>query len=145
MIIQYADGQKKDIKYIFTAGYKDGTTYSQNVQDVSVFYPEKSCFADVKVDELAWFQLESNPQYQGEDKPYAHTYRVDLIDGHFEIDGIPFRMHEYPMESYKLIYFRRHRHNFNLAFQEKSHDVVYRFGWQGVLDKKNHQQVMEID
>lgn len=85
-------------------------------------------------------------------KGEGHTYGVDLRDGHFEIDGVPFFMHEDPaLLGFKLIFYRQHTHNIEVFVktgnvkEELSHQIVYRFGWQCTLGNKNYQQVMQIE
>jgi len=78
-----------------------------------------------------------------------HIYIVDLRTGAFSVDGSPpFRMHsEDEIEGpFRLIFFRRHKHSINAEYQELSHQIVYRLGWQANdRDGKNVQRVMEID
>ena len=95
------------LTYLFKATYLDGTVYQQTQEDTSCQDPKRSCFFDLKQEQLKTFQLEGN----------GHTYLVDLTDGHFELDGVPFRFHEYPLTDIKLVYFRRHTHNFNVAME----------------------------
>lgn len=129
------------LKYYFTVLYHNDTTFEQNKDDVStIVRPGKgSAFTDVKVDEVATFTL------QGE----GHTYGVSLIDGHFEVDGVPFFMHEVGgidnevMKDFRLIYYRQHRHGLHQN-QEISHETVYRFGWQCTVNGKNYQQIMQL-
>lgn len=124
------------IKYLFTALYTDGSTYVQNEGDVSDVDPERSCFYDVDQSRLEAFAL------AGE----GHTYAVDLTNGAFGIDGVPFRMHEGPLSNIRLIFFRRHTHSINVAHKELSHQTVYRLGWQGInAEGENVQRVMELD
>ena len=103
------------------------------------FFPTTSdaeVFFDVRQDDVARFTLTGD----------GHSYAVDLTDGHFEVDGVPFKMHEEPLKDFRLIFFRKHTHNFNLEYKELSHDVVYRMGWQTTNEKgENVQRVMEID
>ena len=127
------------LKYLFTAYYKDGTSYKQNEEDVSVTDPKRSCFFDVKQDEIIAFVL------RGE----GHRYWVDLTDGHFEIDRIPFQMHEKPLKDFKLIFFRQHTHTFKVSTmknkqEEMNHEVVYRMGWQCTVGGQNYQRVMQF-
>jgi len=124
-----------DLQYLFSATYLDGTTYLQNKSDISVTNPKRSCFFDLKPSQLKTFQLNGK----------GHTYLVDLTDGHFEIDGVPFTFHEYPLTNIKLIYFRRHTHNFNTAMEEQSHTICYRMGWQAEENGKQIQRIMEIN
>lgn len=126
------------LKYLFTAGYKDGTIYQQNVEDKSITEPEKrSCFYDVDQEKLAYFVLKGD----------GHEYGVDLRDGHFEIDGIKFFMHEVPLKDFRLVFFRQHTHHFNVGAvgqEETSHEIVYRLGWQCTVNGKNYQEIMQI-
>ena len=141
------------LKYIFTAGYKDGTVYKQNAEDRSVKEPEKrSCYFDIDHDKLAYFIL------TGED----HEYGVDLRDGHFEIDGVPFEMQQehkkvlpngktqlIPLKDFRLIFFREHTHYFKMQVKsgkqtEVKHEIVNKLGWQCTVDGQNYQQIMRI-
>ncbi len=124
------------LKYLFQVTYKNGDIYQQNKEDISITDPLKSCYFDINQDEIKSFFL-----YNEE-----HTYSVNLEDGHFEIDGMPFLMHEENLKDYRLIFFRQHTHSFNAeSYEELSHDVVYRFGWQCEKGGKNYQQVMQIN
>lgn len=124
------------LKYLFIAGYKDGTYYTQNQEDMSEKDPKRSCFYDINQEELSRFVLYDD----------INTFVVDLIDGHFEVNGIPFFMHDIELKDFRLIYFRRHRHHFNLDNEELAHEVSFRLGWQANdKDDKNHQRVMEIN
>ena len=121
------------LKYKFTAHY-EADKYVQNDEDRSLTNDEKSCFFDIKHDELLRFELEGD----------GHKYSVDLTDGHFEIDGIPFKLHELPLKDFRVIFFRRHTHGFNAMNVEIEHDTVYRMGWQTTYNGKNYQEVIEI-
>lgn len=142
------------LKYLFTANYKDGRVYQQNVEDKSFNEPEKrSCFYDIAqdIDKLASFVLKGD----------GHEYAVDLTDGHFELDGIPFFMHEgyikeignkkilVPLKDFRLIFFRQHTRSYEVALykneqKETAHQIVYRMGWQCTVDGKNYQEVMQF-
>jgi len=123
------------MKYLFEVEYKDGTFFKQNEEDVSLTDPKRSAFFDIKQEEVKRFTLEGN----------GNTFCVDLTDGHFEVNGVSFFMHDESLTDFRLIYFRRHRHQFNRETREElSHEVTFRFGWQATLDGKNIQRVMEI-
>lgn len=125
------------LAYRFTAVYEDGTEYQQNEHDVSVTDPGRSCYFDIEQDRLVYFVLEDGA---------GHRYGVDLSNGNFAVDGVPFRMHEGPVADVRLIFFRRHTHQFNLGYDEIDHTVVYRLGWQGTdAEGNNVQRVMELD
>lgn len=141
------------LKYLFTAEYKDGTSYAQNAQDVSVLYPEekKSCYSDLRLSQIKRFWLTLNPEWQAQHPDaVSHTYLVDLEDGHFEIDGIPFRMQQQieELSDFQLIYTRRHTHNFNIQMVQSLHLIDFHFGWQATIGEgenmKTYKSVMQI-
>lgn len=133
------------LKYLFTAEFIDGSVIQQTQADVSSLDPKRSAFFDVlekeKTVALKKFTLSAE-----------NSYSVDLTDGHFEVNGLPFRLHEEPLNDLKIIFFRQHTHKFNqhthkfnLAFEEQSHDIVYRMGWQTTKEGKNIQHIIEFD
>lgn len=130
------------LKYLFTAKFSNGKIYHQNADDRSLWEPDKrSCFYDVlqmeKEARVLWFELEDA----------AHRYTVDLTDGHFEVDGIPFRMHEGEVNNLQLIFFRQHTHSFTVgqaANKEIDHQITYSIGWQTTVEGKNKKSVMQI-
>ena len=124
------------LKYLFTVEYKDGSIYEQNTEDISISDKTKSCYFDINQDEVKVFSLKGN----------GHTYLVNLEDGHFEIDEVPFKFHEENLKDLRLVFWRRHTYSLNIDLQEKAHEIVYRFGWQANDDKgQNIQRVMEIN
>ena len=62
---------KFNLKYLYRVVYKDGSVYNQNIEDRSVTEPDKSCFADVKLDQVRYFGLSSG----------FNSYILDLDDG----------------------------------------------------------------
>jgi hypothetical protein len=135
------NGNPMPLKYLFKATFQDGSVIEQTPDDRSANDPEnRSQFFDAlersKNTRMTSFLL----QGQG------HEYAVDLTDGHFEIDGVPFRMIEGMLPYYEIVFFRRHTHDFVAGTgQETNHSIVYRLGWQCNDDGKNYQRVMEID
>lgn len=132
------------LKYCFNAFFQDGTILGQTPEDLSLLDPEKrSRFYDVCEKE------KENPLVKFEMRGEGHVYLVDLIDGHFEVDGVSFVMHEEELSGFKLIYYRRHTHNFIVGREKKPeetlHDISFRMGWQCTVDGKNYQRVMQIN
>lgn len=136
------------LKYLFTAEYSDGTKYVQNTEDKSIKEPEKrSCFFDVDHSKLVRFTL----------KGEGHEYAVDLKDGHFEINGVPFFAHEEEMVSdIQLIFWRKHKHHIQVGgttgaderekgSKEIGHEVSYLMGWQGKVprEKQTEKEVIQ--
>lgn len=86
------------LEYLWVATFRDGSTYKQNKEDTSLKFPPvkdengqwqgKNSWTDIKEDvencNLASFSLIQNTRV------FPKTYKVDLIDGHFEIDGTKF-------------------------------------------------------
>ena len=122
------------MKYLFRVEYKDGEVFNQNPKDMSKQDPKRSAYFDIDQGRIKTFSLIGD-----------HSFLVDLEDGHFEVNGVSFSMHDEPFSDFRLIFFRRHRHNFNLKYQELSHEITYRMGWQCTKDGKNHQRIMEIE
>jgi hypothetical protein len=137
----------KPLKFLFIATFADGHTIRQTPDDKSAIEPEKrSQFFDVlhygaKIP-LVRFEL------QGEHSPLGwFTYAVDLVDGHFEVCGVPVRMHEEDLTGFEIIFFRQHSHHIAVGKDEDTeigHDVVYRLGWK-LKGNQNYQRVMQFD
>lgn len=124
------------LKYIFQVTYKDGSIYASNQEDVSIKDPKRSCFYDVKQSEVKTFFLFND----------EHRFSVNLEDGHFEVDGVPFFMHDLNtnLTGFKLVFYRRHTHDFTPDGTETRHEIVYHMGWECNLNGKNYQQIMKI-
>lgn len=153
----------KPLKYLFTATFEDGTVLVQTLEDKSILDPEKrNTWYDLlqmqKTKKLTAFVL----------KGEGHEYGVDLRDGHFEIDSVPFWMHEVenkdidPMDApngvqlsnFRIVFFMTNRRSFTAVVgpagmspaTQSEHTRVFRFGWQATDAKgKNYQQIMQID
>ena len=126
------------LKYLFEVVYKDNSIYKQNEEDKPIIKEIGSSFSDVRQEDVKIFTLVGD----------GHKYSVHLDDGHFEVDGVQFLMHEENdlLKDFRLIFWRRHTHSFNETTKtELSHTIVYRFGWQANDNKgKNVQQIMQI-
>ena len=130
---------QQKLKYLFTAEYKDGSTFDQHPEDISKTKEGGSSFSDVDLANLVKFYLVSGTVF----------YSVDLRTGCFEINGIPFILYDLPVENRRLIFFRKHRHEFTSNGkdkpEEKSHIITYRLGWQANdADGKNIERVIEF-
>lgn len=124
------------MKYMWVAEYRDGSVIEQPLNDLSVTDPSRSAFFDIQQDRVKAFILIG----------VNATYLVDLSDGHFEVNGIPFKFHESRegLSNFELVFFRRHK----IVSSGPNHNesVVFRFGWKA----KNHEglkveRVMEIE
>ena len=142
------NNQTWKLKYLFKATFKDGRTLEQTPEDVSTKDEARSAFRDV-MDEaeqgnrVIRFELT-------EPKMFPDTYAVDLTDGHFEINGKRIEVGEQlpvnPQDIHlRLIYFRRHTHDFNIDLEAKAHRVAYVIGWQTTIAGKNYQQLIAIE
>lgn len=128
-----------DLKYLFTVGYRDGDEFHQGADDASLTREGGSAFTDVRLDDVAWFRLQGDGRQIG----------VDLSDGHFEVDGLQFWVnddhnHFTPETKLRLIYFRRHRHDFTPDRVELAHDVTYYIGWQATIDGRNYRATIGV-
>ena len=135
-MLQYNGGQSK-LKYLFTAEYKDGTIYKQNPEDVSISDKKRSCFFDVKQEELRKFSLCGQ----------GNIFSVNLEDGHFEINNVPFFLEEHiEGREYRIIFWREHTHTLNPATREETHKIVYLLGWQTNGENgRNIQRILRIE
>lgn len=130
------------LKYLFEVEYLDGTTFIQPEDDTSKTDPLRSAYHDVDQTQIKKFFLVENVPVGTPQKVFA----VDLTDGHFEINHTPVFMHDdRTKKDFRLIFFRRHKHGFNLDGAQQFHTTTYRLGWQYTENDKNHQQVMEFN
>ena len=136
------NGQTFPHKYLFRADYKDGESYEQGSEDKSLQKEDKNAFFDIfyqpikPLTDLLRFNL------IGE----GHIYTVDLTDGHFEIDGIPFHLNdEDSLKDFRLVFFKRHFHHTTVGGKGMGHDIHYFIGWQTTVNGKNHKQMIQIN
>ena len=134
------------LKYLFRCQFNDGETFIQTQADVSKHIEGKSAFTDVlkKVEDgnqIKYFSLNSRDD----------TYLVDLDNGCFAVNGIPFFMHEQTVDkskkltNFRLIYFRRVAQSINLTTDKQTSNIIYLMGWQANYpDGSNHKQIMYI-
>ena len=125
------------LKYLFRAEYLDGTTFSQPENDLSTQDPKRSAFYDVAQEKLSKFYL------LGE----GHTYLVDLITGHFEVDGRELWLGSNlpPVGPKRLIFYRQRQHIINPGDgSEIARNCRYCLGWQATVDGKNVQETLGV-
>lgn len=137
MATKLPDGTSITLKYLFEVEYQDGTTYVQNPEDQSVQVAERSCYFDVRQDQVKRFHL-IGPK---------DRFTIDLTDGHFEVNGISFMNHEEDLENFRLMYHRIRDIHFDINMHYRGqHDVTYRIGWQANEKKtgKNYQRFMYV-
>ncbi len=141
------------LKYLFTAQFNDGQIIKQDQEDVSKFNPLKSKFFDVLNDtrKLEKFWLLEKKRFHVIESEPQKKYLVDLTDGHFEINGVPFFLHEQTVDetktlsNFRLIYFRRVQQSLNIDSGKAATKVMFVIGWQANLpDGKNVQKIMYI-
>lgn len=135
-----------DIKhtYSYTATFEDGTQIFRDMNDPNSDKCQTrsdgtgSRFTDVqekdKESKLVSFVVHND----------THSFGVDLRDGHFEINGIPFFQHRPDRDGYKdfrIIHYRTTQINMNQSFDQVSGGIVgYGVGWQITHDGKNIQK-----
>lgn len=138
-------------KYLFIAEYSDGEQYEQGFEDKSLQEEDKNAFFDIlyrpikPIETLVRFSL-----IDSDTKSFKrHVYTVDLRDGHFEVDGVAFRLHEEDfLKDFRLIFFRRHFHHTVIGGEQKgqeSHEVQCHLGWQTSVKGKNYQKTINFD
>lgn len=126
------------LKYLFIVEYKDGTIYRQNEEDKPVIVSKGSSFSDVRIEDVKRFYLVDA----------KNVFCVDLSDGHFEVNEVPFFMHDAGdgLKDFRLIFYRQHTHCVNIGLgKEVSHDVNYCIGWQtNDINGNNVKRIMEV-
>lgn len=129
------------LKYLFIVEYKDGSIFEQNPLDISITDGKRSSFFDVKQDEVKTF-------YIGDGK---NGFLVDLTDGHFEVNGVSFFMHDAGsgLKDFRLIFYRQHLHHFHIGDygvpNELMHEINFCIGWQTNDEKGNNiKRIMEV-
>jgi hypothetical protein len=146
------NSQTFPLKYLFKVLYHDGSTFEQSNDDKSQIDPKRSAFYDVlnsgkKIRSFGLFSQDG-----GRDQALV----VDLIDGHFEHNGMVIMPGEIlpgpaPL---KLIYFRQHQHDFTATYhadgpatdqKEVDHRITYFIGWQCNINGKNYKQVLGVN
>src|SRR6266700_5036256 len=118
----------------FIATFADGGQIFQNKKDESEIFPGRNCFFEVlqkKEDvPLICFVLKS------EGYP---MFGVDLRDGHFEVNSIPFFIHKEPIIDFNLLYFRDIKAHQHTTFEKATGKIVnvvedanlgYILGWE---------------
>lgn len=128
--------------YLFAATFEDGTQIIQDESDVSSFDSKRSQFTDVlsksEESKLISFVLFNN----------TTTYGVDLLDGHFEVNGIPFFPYRIDREEYKdfqIIYLRNVRHDYIPDTGAAASYLGYTLGFQAnTADGSSVQHIMKI-
>lgn len=125
-------------KYLFKALFHDKTTIDQTADDNSIITPGKNSFYDVLK------QLENVRAFALYNQETNNEYLVDLSDGHFEINQIPFKLHEEEyITNIRLIYFRRNY--IHSGAGETIHEVHYFFGWQANDERgQNVKKLMKL-
>lgn len=107
----------------------------QTPADVSAIDPTRNAFFDVsqRIDDVVYFGLSGN----------GCEYLVDLRDGHFEVNGIPFRIDGVNVTGLRLVYFRRHRLMIYGSEIYAQH-VEYHLGWKGIVGGIEIQRTISI-
>ena len=156
-----------DLKYLFEAEFTDGETITQPADNASRIHKmdaegyQPSAFRDVE-DKVAEVPLRRF-SIVGD----GHRYTVDMQDGHFEIDDIPFAAHPQALRvrsteknPLRLIYYRETKQESDLTYTmdgqggseltdvKEGPRVVARYflGWQTKLDDgENIQQTIALE
>lgn len=115
---------ESELSYLFDVIYQDGSEFHQNPEDVSKKDSKKSAFYDVDVDQVKEFSLHG----QMDDHP-----GIDLETGKFSFSG-PETLNEFFIgepgpKPYKLIFYRQHKHDFTMGFEEIDHTIKYCLGY----------------
>ena len=117
---------KSKLKYLYKAIYKDGSSYEQNIDDISIANPDKSCYNDLKLDEIAAFTLSDG----------TNTYTLDLSDGGIKFNGYPkFFLTTDTLTAIKLEHFRRV--TLSIVDESRVMTVNYILGYEAINQDGN--------
>lgn len=113
-----------NLKYLFRVGFTDGSILEQTPEDRSTIDPEKRS---------AWYDVEN----RGVDVSWiviydesGNEFGVDLIDGHFELNGQVLWLTAPDAGKIDPVYYRQHTHHFNMGGDEQAHIIRYVIGWK---------------
>lgn len=129
--------------YRFAAFFEDGTVIEQNDTDTSTKEKGKNSYFDVlekeKESKLVSFVIHNGETQVG----------VDLQDGHFEINGVPFFQHRSdltPYKDFRTIYFRTVQRQIHqqTGVEISASCVGYTVGWQVTYKGENVQRTITI-
>lgn len=134
-----------DNYFHFVATFADGSRIYQDSDDRSKIDPSKSQFFDVR----EYSRLESPLiSFVLTDPKQSMIYGVDLRDGHFEVNGLPFfpyRADREILKDFRVIYFRNVRHDKYADTGEVVSYLGYTIGFQAKDRKgRNVQHIMKI-
>ena len=89
---------KPNLRYLYRVVYNDGSIYDQNLNDISISDPNKSCYNDIKLKEIRYFTLSDG----------INSYTLSLSDGGVSINGSPklYLTHD-KLTDHELVYYRR--------------------------------------
>lgn len=109
---------KYKLTYLYRVIYKDGTHYDQNASDISVADPNKSCYHDVKADDVRYFLLSDG----------ISSWMLNTSNGAFSVNGGPeFFLTTEQLADIKLLHYRRVVMNFEE--DKKTMTVNYILGY----------------
>ena len=121
-----------NLRYLFVAKLKDGSIIEQPPDDASLIDSTRSAYYDVsqRLDDVIAFALHDDKNY----------YAVDLRDGHFEINGVPFSAQPVATPTineggkFRLLYYRDHQQELIMgmdgSMKPGEHTHQYRMGWE---------------
>lgn len=147
--------QSLPLDYLFIAETFSGQLIKQTPDDISSIDPTKSAFYDV---------IQSLPLKSFSLVGRGQIFKVDLVDGHMEINGNPIPSDKQPHEGSTItpIYYREtmqlQKHEYEKRFTDKilglfywdAHSKnmtpheVYKIGWQARHKGKNQKFEMTI-
>lgn len=135
-------------RFLFKAYFTDGTVYEQGEADASLWVKDKSSFFDV----LFLEKNGENPLLRFELSNGVNTYAVNLKDGSFEVNNVPFVIMNKPeisenfiLTNYRLIFFRRVTKIFSPNNMYQGEKIEFNFGWQANDPSGNNiKQIMTI-
>ena len=113
---------KHKLTYLYRVVYLDGSAYEQNIEDTSITDSNKSCYSDIRLNDVHLFTLSNGT---------TSSYTLDLLDGGISInraDKIYLSSEE--LHNFKLVYFRRV--TMELSGESRFMSVSYILGYSAI-------------
>lgn len=128
------------LDYLFIAEHHNGDITEQTPEDVSTRDPARSAFYDaINHNKIKRFSLVGK----------GHVFLVDLIDGHFEIDGRTiYTKPPPPAATLEVIYYRQTQRKIMTDPSGTTMEqpvVRYYIGWQCHHKGKNYKYELGVD
>jgi len=126
------------LQWLFRATFNDSYSLGQTELDQSLHDPGKSAFHDVEV----LMSVHRLTKFELSNAVTGKTVSIAFPSCKFSVNGFEFSLGDpYQKPGARLLYFRRHVHDFTASGTEVGHSCTYHIGWQ---DDAGQRVTMEV-